>query len=127
MAYENQPKSEYETINDDTQHCLKEPTPHAPDYLELLSDGDCATKGKTGHVSDQMQFQYDEKNEPIILFMILSKAFLIFQISFSLMGLSWCFGETLGYTNLNDKDHIQQPAIEIYRGKIVCVSTHETT
>ena len=55
MAYENQPNNEYETINDDIQHCLKEQPGHAPDYLELLLDNDCDTSGKTGHVSDQIK------------------------------------------------------------------------
>ena len=55
MAYLNQPNNEYETTNDGRQHGLKEQPGHAPDYLELLPDNDCDTKGKTGHVSDQIK------------------------------------------------------------------------
>ena len=47
MAYENQPSNEYETIKEDTLHCLKEQPPHAPDYL---LDNDCENKGRTGRV-----------------------------------------------------------------------------
>ena len=61
MAYENQPNNEYETINDDTLNCLKEQPRHAPDYLELLPDSDCDTKGKTSNVSDKILFQYHER------------------------------------------------------------------
>ena len=52
MAYENQPNSEYESIDDDTQHYLQQ---QPPDYLELLPDNDCDNKGKTGHVGDQIK------------------------------------------------------------------------
>ena len=55
MAYENQPNNEYETINDDTLHGLKEQPPHAPDYLELLPDNEYDTNGKTGNVSNQIK------------------------------------------------------------------------
>ena len=55
MAYENQPNNEYETINDDTQHRVKEQPPHAPDYLDLLPANDWDTKRKTGHVNDRMK------------------------------------------------------------------------
>ena len=55
ITYENQPINEYERINDGTQHCLKEQSPHALDYLELIPDDDCDTKGETGHVNGQIK------------------------------------------------------------------------
>ena len=98
MAYENQPKSEYETINDDTQHCLKEQPPHAPDYLELLPDNDCDTSCKTGNVnvSDQMQCQYDEKNSTNNIVHDTFRRILLFSNTFFINRVKFVFWEDPG-------------------------------